>query len=97
MNMDKFSEMMQKMMAMSEADRTAMIEKNKAICICGRCPSYDNCAKGKKELLFCATGRSACRLTKNTCICPYCPVTPMIGLTHEYYCIIGSESEQREM
>ena len=55
--MDKFSEMMQKMMAMSEPDRTAMIEKNKAICICGRCPTYDDCAKGKKELLFCATGQ----------------------------------------
>ncbi len=93
--MDKFMEMMQKMMAMSDADRKMMMEKNKAMCTCGKCPTYDECARDKKEALFCAVGKSSCTLSSKACICPTCPVTPVMGLTKGYYCLSGSEKEQR--
>lgn len=94
---DKFEEMLQKMTTVSAAERTAMTEENKALCVCGRCPTYDDCAKGKKEILYCITGRSACTLTKTGCICPSCPATPVLGLKHAYYCTNGSERELRKM
>ena len=48
---DKFEEMVQNTMKMTDAERTMMMDKNKALCICGRCPTYNDCAKGKMELL----------------------------------------------
>ena len=94
---DKFEEMVQNTMKMTDAERTMMMDKNKALCICGRCPTYNDCAKEKMELLYCATGKSACTLTKKACICPACPITPMIGLKHAYYCTKGSERELPKM
>jgi hypothetical protein len=95
--MDKFGEMMKNMMAMSEADRNAIMAKNKTLCICGGCPTYTDCAKGKKESLFCANGRSVCKLPMKACICTTCPITPMLGLTHTHFCIRGTEKDQRGM
>jgi Protein of unknown function (DUF2769) len=95
--MDKFTEMMKKMMAMTEAERSAMMEKNRALCTCGACPTYNACARTKNEAMFCATGKSACTLTRKACICPGCPITPMLGLQHGYYCFNGTEKEQRGM
>jgi len=95
--MDRFEEMMKKMMAMTEADRSAMMKKNRVLCTCGSCPTYNACAKKENEAMFCATGRSACTLTKKACICPGCPITPMLGLKHGYYCLDGTEMEQRGM
>ena len=94
--MDKFEEMVQNTTKMTDAERT-MMDKNKELCIWGRCPTYNDCAKGKRELLYCATGKSACTLTKNACICPTCPITPMIELKHAYYCTNGSQRELRKM
>jgi len=39
--MDKYEQMMQQMMQMSEAERMAMIEDLKKLCICSSCPSYN--------------------------------------------------------
>ena len=94
---DKFEEMMQIMMKMTDTERTMMMDKNKAMCVCGKCPTYNDCAKAKTELLYCATGKSACTLSKTGCICPACPITPMLGLKQAYYCTNGSERELRTM
>ncbi len=59
---DKFEEMIQNMMKMTDAERTMMMEKSKALCVC-----------------------------------PTCPIIPMIGLKHEYYCTNESERELRRM
>lgn len=90
-------EMMQKMKSMTEAERKMMMEKNKAMCTCGKCPTYDECAKSKMEALFCSVGKSSCTLSQKACICPTCPVTTAMGLTHGYYCLNGSEKQQRGM
>jgi len=31
------------------------------------------------------------------CLCPNCPVTGIMGLSHAYYCAKDSEKEQRGM
>ncbi len=96
--MDKFEQAMQKMKGMKKEEIKKMIEKNKQLCICGGCPSYNDCAKGKKELLYCATGKSpSCIKEEKGCLCPTCPITPMIGLKNAYYCLKGTEREQRGM
>jgi hypothetical protein len=94
--MDKFDEMMQKMSSMSGAERDAMMNSARAACTCGKCPTYNDCGRSKGELLFCATGKSACAIKKKACLCPGCPVTPMLGLMHGYYCASGSEKELRQ-
>ena len=75
-----------------------MIEEKKDLCICGGCPSYNNCAKEEQELLYCSLGKSpACIIKENGCICPSCPVTDQMGLKNEFFCTRGSEKEQRKM
>ncbi|MCK9591920.1 MAG: DUF2769 domain-containing protein [Methanoregula sp.] len=49
------------------------------------------------ELLFCLTGKSlTCTFDKKVCLCPNCPVKPILNLTKAYYCIRGSELEQKK-
>jgi hypothetical protein len=48
------------------------------------------------ELLFCVTGkRPTCTFDKKGCVCPICPVKTTLGLKKAYYCIRGSEQEQK--
>ena len=96
--MDKFEEMMQMMSQMAEEERMKMIEANKSLCTCPDCPTYNECAQEKGELFYCALGKSPTCITKELgCICPSCPITEKMGLTNEYFCIKGTEREQRGM
>ena len=95
--MDKFEEILQKMQKMSPAEKKAMLDSARPKCTCMKCPTYNDCMKGKGEVLFCATGKTGCSPTKKACICPTCPVTPMMGLKNMHYCIRGSEQELRKM
>jgi len=95
--MDKFTGIMRSMEMMSPEERTKKLEDTKPMCICPRCPTYDNCAKAQGELLFCAVGKSSCALVKKNCLCPACPVTALMGLEHAYFCIRSSEKGLRGM
>jgi hypothetical protein len=86
---------MKKMAAMQPEAMKQMLEENKKKCICPRCPSYNACMKEKGELLYCASGKSACTVTMKGCICPGCPVTAAFGLKKAYFCVKGTEKEQR--
>jgi len=94
--MDKFEEMMQKMQKMSEADRNKAMADARSLCTCPACPTYTDCMEGKHEALFCAVGKTGCAPPqKKACICPTCPITPMMGLRNSYYCILGTEMDLR--
>lgn len=93
--MDRFEEMAEKMAGMPDDELKKTVASLMAKCICGKCPTYNDCMKGKKEALFCALGKSACAAARKACLCPTCPVTPVLGLKHGYYCIKGSEKEIR--
>ena len=93
--MDKFMELMQKAMQMSEEERMKFIAENKKMCICASCPSY--VGTGETELAFCTIGKSEVITEEKGCTCPSCPVTDKMGLTHTYFCTRGSEREQRGM
>lgn len=74
------------------------VEKNEANlknCSCTRCPSYNECAQGKGETLYCAEaiGKSACGYKMDGCICGGCPVYEASSLSNGYYCIKGSAEE----
>ncbi len=60
-----------------------------ANCHCGPCPSYTDCSRGKKELLFCAheVGKSACEYKMSGCICGACPIHAEYELKSGYYCL----------
>ncbi|UCC57906.1 MAG: DUF2769 domain-containing protein [Candidatus Bathyarchaeum sp.] len=96
--MDKFEQMMQMMSQMTEEERMKAMEANKALCTCPGCPTYNECAQKKGELFYCAMGASPTCITEELgCICPACPITEKMGLTHEYFCVKGTEREQRGM
>lgn len=70
------------------------VEKNQAnlqACVCPDCPTYNDCAKSKTEVLFCAeeTGKSACAFGMNGCICGNCPVHQANQLASGYFCVNG--------
>ena len=58
-------------------------------CICGECPSYNQCMKGNSELLYCAKEKSACEFDKIGCMCTVCPLTLQFNLDKLYYCETG--------
>lgn len=96
--MDKFGQVMQQMRQMTEEDRMKMTESRKMLWICGGCPTYTDCARENKELLFCALGKSPkCITEESECTCPECPLTEQMGLKHQLFCTRGSEKEQRGM
>ncbi|MBN2251372.1 MAG: DUF2769 domain-containing protein [Candidatus Altiarchaeota archaeon] len=73
------------------------LAEKKRLCICSKCPSYNECAKEGMEGLFCATGKStSCINEEKGCLCGGCPVYSMTGLSSGYYCTRGSEKEQRK-
>lgn len=72
------------------------MERLRKDCICPDCPTYTDCARNAKELLYCVTGRSPSCITEDFgCICPGCPVTVELGLEYQTFCIGGSEAELR--
>ena len=94
--MDTFENMMQMMSKMTEEERMKTIKANKVLCVCPTCPTYNECAKEKGELFYCALGVSTtCIIQESGCICPACPITEKMGLTKDYFCIQGTESQQR--
>ena len=77
-------------------------KENMEKCICNSCTTYDSCIKGKKEGLFCATGKSNCVIKKRECMCESCPIDKEYNLTanldlmekmilkmHQFYCDNG--------
>jgi hypothetical protein len=75
--------------------KVAKNETNLKKCPCPECPSYNECAGGKKEVLYCAEeiGKSACDYAMEGCICGPCPVHVENNLLSGYYCIGGSAEE----
>ncbi len=94
--MDKFDQYMESMKDFGPEEVRNLIEENKKKCVCAKCPSYNDCAARKRELLYCLVGKSReCQLDELGCICPDCPVTVELDLKNLYYCTRGSEKEMR--
>ena len=69
------------MVKMSDEEKMKAVEMNKSLCICGGCPSYNDCAKDKGEALYCSLGASPdCIKEASICICGRCPVHRKWGL-----------------
>jgi hypothetical protein len=94
--MDKLKQFLQSLSQMTEQEQTKANEAKKALCACPNCPTYNNCAQEKGELLYCIEGRSPTCITEELgCICPACPVWEKMDLKNEYFCTKGTEREQR--
>jgi hypothetical protein len=80
---------------MSKVEKT---QTNMEKCSCPGCPSYNECSRGKAELLFCADaiGKSSCPYPMNGCICMPCVVHQENDLKSGYYCIHGSADKVDE-
>ena len=95
--MDRFEEFQKNVAAMGATQRAITLAEQKDRCVCGVCPTYNECMREKGEIFYCITGRSpVCTFEKKGCICPACPVTTALGLRKAYFCIRGSEQDQRQ-
>ena len=67
--MDKYEAAVAQIMKLGDKEREEMISLKKKLCICGRCPTYNECAKEKTEIWYCALGKSPeCIKEKNGCL-----------------------------
>ena len=65
-------------------------------CTCKPCPTYNECMRADDELLFCINGKALkCTFDRKGCLCPACPVQLILGLKKAYYCVKGTEQEQK--
>jgi hypothetical protein len=66
------------------------------LCMCTMCPSFVDCTE---EIAFClaVSGKSVCIREENGCLCPGCPVLEEEGFQHVYFCIRGTEADQRSI
>jgi hypothetical protein len=92
---DRFEKYMKKMAGMGPDDSSDHLAKMEKLCYCPKCPSYDDCAGERSELLFCLKEKSNCIKDRSGCICTSCPVAEELGLNHMYYCLEGDEKEMR--
>jgi len=93
--MDKYEEMQQKMSQMSTGEKNVILERNRGLCSCPKCPTYNDCMKEKQDRMYCWTGKSPCTVNPTGCLCPACPVAALMGYSHASYCTGGSEREIR--
>ena len=71
-------------------------EKRKVLglCLCPACPSWVGCRENGGYCLS-KIGASSCITEESGCICGGCEAHNMLGLSTVYYCIRGSEKEQK--
>jgi hypothetical protein len=96
--MDKFEQLIQDISKMSPGDQNKAIEEYKSSCVCSKCATFNKCAAGANEKLFCITGKSmGCITELKGCECPVCPWAQSlnIGVINNSYSLMGSEMEQR--
>ena len=82
---------------MADEEKQKLIESKKAICICGTCNIYNDCANDANELVYCIIGKSPECIQPGDawCVCGICPVAEQLGLKKNSFCLEGSETEQR--
>lgn len=96
--MDKFERQIENLKSLSQEEINKGMEEEKKLCLCPKCPTYNQCTGEKNQLLFCAMSKSEeCEVSRIQCICPTCPVTDDYGLSSLYFCANGSEAEQRQI
>ncbi len=95
-SMDKFDTGMKDLIAQKPEGQKNKIMELRNMCMCPNCPTYTSCARSAEEKLFCSTGGSfRCIIEDKGCLCPECPVTDAMGLTHTRFCMNGDEFKQR--
>jgi glucose/arabinose dehydrogenase len=64
-------------------------ERNRRLCICPSCPSYNLCMENNLERLYCAKAKSKCEIVKKGCICGECPIASEYRISGFYFCTEG--------
>jgi hypothetical protein len=76
---------------MAKAEDT---KENLEKCHCPKCPTLNDCGRGKGEALFCVHGLTDCGFSRNGCICGGCLVRRDNHLKGFYYCLNGSAENE---
>lgn len=97
--MVNFEELVDQLNRISNKERRENIKNLGVECVCKICPSYIECAKDSEEKFFCLTTKSNCIKVQKGCMCPTCPIATRykIGIYNNFYCIRGTEIDQRRI
>ena len=96
MEMDAFEQWLDTMWQVPARERREYMAVKRAACTCPKCPSYNRCAEGSKELVYCITGKSPlCISESRGCTCRNCAVPSGLGLKYHDFCTMGNEAAQR--
>jgi hypothetical protein len=80
---------------MTSDERNNFITGLKKDCICHECPTYNNCTRESKELLFCILGKTRCPVDERICLCPQdCSIYKKYDLKLSFYCSRGREIDR---
>jgi len=83
---------------MDEKEKNQLIEELREECICHTCPTYNNCTRKSKELLYCILGSSDCPIHKRKCQCPEeCPVYQKYGFKSSFYCLKNKDIKKNKL
>lgn len=93
--MDRWEETQREIRSLSHEEREKFVANAMSMCVCGECPTYNDCTRDKMQLLFCDLEKSNCAMEMTGCICPTCQVAKDQGLKKAYYCVRGNEAAQR--
>ncbi|MDD1675945.1 MAG: DUF2769 domain-containing protein [Methanomicrobiales archaeon] len=94
--MDKFDKTMKDFLGKKPDEQKKILSSLQDMCICPTCPTHTQCAKDKNEVLFCVVGMDfGCIAEDKGCLCPGCPVTEVMGLSFNRFCMNGSEATLR--
>lgn len=92
-----FGELTDNLSKMSLEDENKFITGLKKDCICHECPTYNNCTRKSKELLFCILGETRCPIDERICLCTSnCKIYKKYDLKLSFYCSRGREIERRD-
>lgn len=95
-NDDTFAAMIRELKTQRKEERWKTYDTWKRSCCCPDCPSYNECAGGGQELLYCVLGMSIrCIREDKHCTCRECPLYSLLGLTGKDFCMKGSEAAIR--
>lgn len=77
-------------------EKNDLIQELRNDCICHTCPTYNNCTRESKELLYCFLGSSDCPIHERKCLCPTrCSVYTRFNLNSSFYCSFNKKNKDR--
>jgi len=85
-------------METTPAQMEKRLKEVESMCICGNCPTYLGLGEEDDYIVYCFPTRGKSKKIENevSCICEDCPVYEEMNFTGDFFCIRGTEEQQKK-